>query len=229
LGVATSLNFVTVCVHEALSVHDMLILGYLRQQQQKMEENNWYIEKENIQSGVSSLRVRQIDNKLRVGLIEPTDNMLSNQTLKTNFYKSRQYSVLDYIFFYDRENYRKCGFPEITGGFQNTQGFNQQIETIRKVNILSNSGFLKSDLYGLTALEKAEFLIMSSTDYQAQVDHVYGQASGGSNCYSNARVISGALNKALNDQQKRQEVESDLKQKWGLTSNSTSNNINNST
>ncbi len=125
---------------------------------------------------------------------------LAKEDDRCAFYASRPYSVFDYLWFTDKNEYRNLQLPWLLGGFQNTEGFSDsQIEVVKKLNRIRYQGYFISDLYGIHDSEGYEKLIPASTDAGIQVDHLGPKQHAGSNSFSNSRIVSSSMNKSLND------------------------------
>ena len=96
---------------------------------------------------------------------------------------TRPYAALDYL-----DLNKKITMTEFGNGRSFTW---QQRENILTVNRARNGGWLVSDD---TVNENGKRLSLYG-DAGAEIDHIVPKSQGGSNCYSNARVISSALNK----------------------------------
>ena len=98
------------------------------------------------------------------------------------FGNARPYAVLDYLDFH-----RQIAPTNFGNGYSFTP---QQRESILFVNRVRNGGWLFSD----DTSENASPLSLYG-DAGAEIDHIVPKSQTGSNCYSNARVISSMLNK----------------------------------
>lgn len=181
---------------------DLIRLDILKIGQKFMMSEKWFIEQSGqISVGGSgrSLRSGVQNIPVAVGGVDLTKFNLDSETGLRAAYASRPYAVLDYLWFKYRDVYsNKLGFGRVTR-FDNTQPFSEvQKSAIRKVNILAHLGYMVSDLYGLAEEEEYHSLYIGSADASAQVDHITGKAGAGSNCYSNARLVSKKMNLALN-------------------------------
>lgn len=167
---------------------------WLQYRQNQMEEMCWSIELQAQSAGVLK--------ELQIGGLNPKEIDFKNSKQKDAFYASRPYSVLDFLYFNFGKEYKMLGGPNLSGGINNVSKFTaEQVRFILQMNVVKYKGYLDSDLYGITKHEEARHLMPASTDYQAQVDHALARSGAGANAYSNARVISGRLNKALNSKQ----------------------------
>lgn len=181
----------------------------LQDRQDEMERNNWYVESQVTSPGRNP--------NLQVGGIPPGSIDFNVNNQKNAFYAARPYAVLDYIYVNYRSEYDTLGGPHLAGGFQNVTAFTKdQVMFVLQMNVVRSRGYIDSDLYGITPHEQIQHLILASTDYQAQVDHAMGRSGGGSNAYSNARVISAKLNKALNNAFVNQAVDQSLNNLAGI-------------
>lgn len=181
---------------------DLVLLDILKKAQKQMMIEKWFIERTgHISVGGSgrSLRSGVQDIQVSVGGVDLSKFDLNSEASLLAAYASRPYAVLDYLWFEHRAVYTdKLAFGSVTT-FDNTQPFSEaQKSAIRKVNILAHLGYMVSDLYGLTDEEPYHSLYIGSADASAQVDHITGKAGSGSNCYSNARLVSKKMNLALN-------------------------------
>lgn len=181
--------------------------------QNDMEAANWYVEKDQaVSPGIKKAALCVGEREL-----QPSSIDFANMNQKRAFYDSRPYAVLDWMYFREKNYYQICGGPNMSGGFQNVSNFTgSQVNFIFQAAFARNGGFINSDLYGVHGVEDQRRLMLGSTDYQGQVDHVYGKASGGSNAFSNARIISAKMNKALNNDQVRDAVTNTWKTRAGL-------------
>lgn len=181
-----------IAVQDPFTRPDAELRNNLEAAWKQMVADQWYIERMGITVGIR-------DVPLEVGCIAPGK---INWTIPANvhaFYRTRPYSVLDWLWHTRRDLYLSLGLAT-PGTISNTTGFSgSQISMIRKCNMLFHEGWLVSDLWGITDRESYRLLIMASTDAQAQIDHIAGRSGSGSNAFSNARVISAELNKTLND------------------------------
>lgn len=193
---------------DVLSDEDTVLAKKISEWQAKMMSEGWCIEKEPaaVSPGIGA-------GRLRAGSPAASEVNGDNAVgVRAFYYKARPYSVLDYLWFKHRQEYFALGFPNFPGGTPaNTTKFSAgQIRAILKLNTLINEGLLLSDLYGLTSDEKSQILVFNSADMSPEVDHIFRKENGGSNCYSNARVISASVNKQLNRAEARDEVASKL-------------------
>jgi hypothetical protein len=163
----------------------------LQERQSQMEEFNWYVETDGV--SVGALKA------LQVGGLDPTAIDFTNARQKNAFYAARPYAVLDFLYYRFPEEYKQLGGPHLMSGINNVDKFTDgQVKFILEMNAVKYRGYLSSDLVDVTPHEEIQYLMPASTDYQAQVDHASPRGKAGANAYSNARVISARLNKALN-------------------------------
>jgi 5-methylcytosine-specific restriction endonuclease McrA len=112
----------------------------------------------------------------------------------------RRYAALDYM--YQKNMLHELGYTGIS--IRNVTGFSQtQINLIRAVNRLRNGGMEKSDApgdevkahpSGTVDMGLGLALVPGHRDLQPEVDHIVPKTMGGSNAFSNALLISSALN-----------------------------------
>lgn len=181
-----------IAVQDPLSRPDIELRNNLEAEWKLMVAAHWTIEQLGITIGIR-------DVPLEVGCVAPGSINWARPENVFAFYRTRPYAVLDWLFYTKPLLYSSLGLAS-PGTISNTTGFSgNQISLIRKCNILFHDGWLVSDLWGITTRERYQYLVMASTDAQAQIDHISGRAGSGSNAFSNARVISSELNKTLND------------------------------
>lgn len=180
---------------------DLQRLDLLKRAQKLMMENRWFIENTGhvaIAGSGRALRSRTTEIPVAVGALDLAAFDLGTEQGRAVAYLCRPYGVLDFLWFEANDAYRQLGFAPV-GRFDNTQPFSEaQKSAIRKVNILAHLGFMVSDLHGLSDQEPYNALYIGSADASAQVDHIAGKAGSGSNCFSNARLVSKKMNLALN-------------------------------
>jgi hypothetical protein len=180
---------------------DLLRLDALKRAQRIMMDRHWLIERTGhitIAGSGRSMRSGATDIPVAIGALDVSAFDLASEEQRRIVYLCRPYAVLDFLWFEEKEIYRQLGFAPV-GRFDNTQPFGEaQKSAIRKVNILAHLGYMVSDLHGLSPEEPYHSLYIGSADASAQVDHIAGKAGAGSNCFSNARLVSKKMNLALN-------------------------------
>jgi DNA/RNA non-specific endonuclease len=182
---------------------DLERLDVLKKGQELMMKEKWFVEQSGLVSipgSGRSLRSGVQDIQVAVGGVDLTKFNLDSTDGLSAAYASRPYAVLDYLWFKHKEAYTNFLKFAPVGKFDNTQPFSEgQKSAIRKVNILAHLGFMKSDLRKVVPdVEPYENLYVGSADASGQVDHITGKQGAGSNCYSNARLVSKVMNLALN-------------------------------
>ncbi len=181
---------------------DLLRFDILTRAQRRMMNERWFVETSGhvvIPGSGRSLRSGVQDIPVGVGAVALNLFDLNGRDGLFTAYLCRPYAVLDYLWFTQPEVFTGAlGFAP-PGVFDNTQKFSGgQISAIRKTNIIAHLGYMLSDLFEVTTHEQYAALYIGSTDASAQVDHIQGKAGAGSNCFSNARLVSKQMNLALN-------------------------------
>jgi hypothetical protein len=210
---------------DALDEDDLARLDVLKKAQKMMMQENWFVETSgaiSIPGSGRSMRSGVQDIPVAVGGVDLTKFDLTTLEGLCAAYASRPYAVLDYLWFKHRETYSNVlKFAPVTK-FDNTQPFSEaQRSTIQKVNILAHLGYMVSDLAQIIPEQETyPTLFIGSTDASAQVDHITGKAGSGSNCYSNARLVSKKMNLALNQSGMQAKVNAVYEDKtnWGAMS-----------
>ena len=198
-----------IIIRQPLDANDRALRDLLLNMNREMVEKRWCFEDLGLTAGVKT-RKGDGAKPLKVGTHEAK---IVRKLLKYNdaesFRRYRPYAMLDFMREEYPEVYHHVGFPSFQR-YGNAEHFGSLVPAIRKVNELMNDGCLRSDLYGITDHERVEFLMMASTESEAQVDHIAERSKTGSNAFSNARVISGRLNRQLTTKTLRPIVEQEV-------------------
>lgn len=162
----------------------------LQQLKEQMEEACWYVELQRQSAGR--------DKAIRAGSIAPEEINFNDPKQKAVFYGTRPLGFLDFIELNYGSDFKTLGGPNVSNGLNNGDDFTSaQVDFILQMSVVRELGYLKSSLSGVTPLEPFDNMMVGSTDASAQVDHIWPQQLGGSNCYSNARVVSAWCNQKL--------------------------------
>jgi hypothetical protein len=187
---------------DELDEGDLVRLDILKRSQKLMMAEKWFVETSGavqLPGSGRSLRSGTTSVPLAVGGVALDKFDLNDPDGLAAAYASRPYAVLDYLWFKHQEIYiNHLNFGLVTR-FDNTEPFSEvQKSAVRKLNILAHLGYMVSDLFAISDQENYHTLFVGSADASAQVDHITGKSGAGSNCFSNARLVSKVMNIALN-------------------------------